>query len=60
MLVLTTFDLDEYVFDALSVGASGFLLKDSPAEALIAAVRDWPPARRFWISPSPAGVEISR
>jgi DNA-binding NarL/FixJ family response regulator len=39
VLVLTTFDLDEYVFAALQAGASGFLLKDSPRAALIAAVR---------------------
>jgi len=39
VLVLTTFDLDEYVYDALGVGASGFLLKDSTAEALFDAVR---------------------
>jgi DNA-binding NarL/FixJ family response regulator len=39
VLVLTTFDLDEYVFEALRVGASGFLLKDAPAEELAAAVR---------------------
>ena len=39
ILVLTTFDLDEYVFDALRAGASGFLLKDATAEELIAAVR---------------------
>ena len=39
VLVLTTFDLDEYVFDALSAGASGFLLKDSTAETLVTAVR---------------------
>jgi DNA-binding NarL/FixJ family response regulator len=39
ILVLTTFDLDEYVFDALRAGASGFLLKDAPAEDLVAAVR---------------------
>jgi DNA-binding NarL/FixJ family response regulator len=37
--VLTTFDLDEYVFDALRAGASGFLLKDTPPEELAAAVR---------------------
>jgi DNA-binding NarL/FixJ family response regulator len=37
--VLTTFDLDEYVFDALRAGASGFLLKDAPAEDLVAAIR---------------------
>lgn len=39
VLVLTTFDLDEYVFEALRAGASGFLLKDSTAEQLVAAVR---------------------
>ena len=38
MLVLTTFDLDEYVYDALRAGASGFLLKDVPAEQLIAGI----------------------
>ncbi len=39
ILVLTTFDLDEYVFEALRAGASGFLLKDAPAEDLVAAIR---------------------
>ncbi len=39
VLVLTTFDLDEYVFAALRAGASGYLLKDTPAKDLIAAVR---------------------
>ena len=39
VLVLTTFDLDEYVFQALRAGASGFLLKDAPAEELSAAIR---------------------
>ena len=39
VLVLTTFDLDEYVFEALRAGASGFLLKDSRAEDLVAAIR---------------------
>lgn len=38
VLVLTTFDLDEYVFEALRAGASGFLLKDSPPEELLSAV----------------------
>ena len=36
VLILTTFDLDEYVYDALAAGASGFLLKDSQGDALIA------------------------
>ena len=39
VLILTTFDLDEYVYDALGAGASGFLLKDSPPEQLVAAIR---------------------
>jgi DNA-binding NarL/FixJ family response regulator len=39
VLVLTTFDLDEYVYDALRAGASGFLLKDMRREELVAAVR---------------------
>jgi DNA-binding NarL/FixJ family response regulator len=39
IVVLTTFDLDDYVYDALQAGASGFLLKDAPAAQLIAAVR---------------------
>ncbi|GCD93802.1 MULTISPECIES: response regulator [Embleya] len=39
VLVLTTFDLDEYVVEALRAGASGFLLKDVPADDLVAAIR---------------------
>lgn len=39
ILILTTFGLDEYVYDALRAGASGFVLKDDPPEQLIAAVR---------------------
>lgn len=39
VLVLTTFDLDEYAFTALRAGASGFLLKDAPPEDLLAAIR---------------------
>ena len=39
VLVLTTFDLDEYVYEALRAGASGFVLKDDPPEQLIAAIR---------------------
>ncbi|MDX6538284.1 MAG: hypothetical protein QOD37_2625 [Gaiellales bacterium] len=39
VLVLTTFDLDEYIYEALRAGASGFVLKDDPPEQLIAAIR---------------------
>jgi DNA-binding NarL/FixJ family response regulator len=39
VIVLTTFDLDEYVYDALRAGASGFLLKDAPEDQLVAAIR---------------------
>ena len=39
VLILTTFDLDEYVYDALRAGASGFLLKDTPPEELLDAIR---------------------
>ena len=39
VLILTTFDLDEYVYNALRAGASGFLLKDTPPEDLLDAIR---------------------
>ena len=39
VLILTTFDLDDYVFEALRAGASGFVLKDEPPEQLLGAVR---------------------
>jgi DNA-binding NarL/FixJ family response regulator len=39
VLMLTTFDLDEYVYDALRAGASGFLLKDVPADQLVGGIR---------------------
>jgi DNA-binding NarL/FixJ family response regulator len=39
VVMLTTFDLDEYVFDALDAGASGFLLKNVSAEQLVASIR---------------------
>ena len=39
VLILTTFDLDEYVLSALRAGASGFLLKDAPPEDLVEAIR---------------------
>jgi DNA-binding NarL/FixJ family response regulator len=39
VLVLTTFDLDEYVYDALRAGAGGFMLKDEPPDRLLAGIR---------------------
>ena len=39
ILILTTFDLDEYIYEALRAGASGFVLKDDPPEQLLAAIR---------------------
>jgi DNA-binding NarL/FixJ family response regulator len=39
IVILTTFDLDEYVYDALGAGAAGFLLKDMAAEDIVAAIR---------------------
>lgn len=39
VMILTTYDLDEYVFDALRAGASGFMLKDAPPDDLIAGIR---------------------
>lgn len=39
VLMVTTFDLDQYIFDALRLGASGFLLKDTPPDELLAAIR---------------------
>lgn len=39
VLVFTTYDADDWVFDAIRAGASGYVLKDSPAEALLAAIR---------------------
>src|SRR3712207_8385667 len=39
VVVLTTFDLDEHVYEALEAGASGFLLKDAPASQLVHAIR---------------------
>lgn len=55
VLVLTTFDLDEYVYQALRAGASGFLLKDASARQLAEESGWWPLARRFWPPRSPGG-----
>ena len=46
VLVLTTFDLDEIVYDALRAGASGFLLKDAPEQQLVTAIRVSPTGPR--------------
>ena len=46
VVILTTFDLDEYVYEALRAGATGFVLKDSPAEEIVRAVRVAAGARR--------------
>lgn len=59
VLVLTTYDADAWVFDAIRAGASGYLLKDTPAEALIAAIRDTA-AGRTHIDPAVAGQVLAR
>ena len=52
--MLTTFDLDEYVFDALEAGASGFLLNDVTREELVHAVRIVTAGDALLAPPSPA------
>jgi DNA-binding NarL/FixJ family response regulator len=54
VLVLTTYDADEWVFDAVRAGAAGYLLKDTPREELVAAVRGTV-AGRGYIDPAVAG-----
>ena len=54
ILILTTFDLDEYVYEALRSGASGFVLKDDPPEQLIAAIRGLRLERRCSLRLSPS------
>ena len=52
VLMLTTFDLDEYVYDALRAGASGFLLKDMPGEEIVTAVRQAASGSNCLLAPS--------
>lgn len=59
VLVLTTFDLDRYVLDALRAGASGFLLKDAPAESLAPAIRTVQ-AGQSLLSPAVVGRLVER
>ena len=59
ILVLTTFDLDEYVYEALRAGASGFVLKDDPPEQLLAAIRTVA-AGDSLLSPSVTRIVVDR
>ena len=59
VLVLTTYDDDEWVFDAIRAGASGYLLKDTPREDVIKAVRGTVEGRSF-LDPSVAGKLIGQ
>ena len=59
VLVLTTFDDDEWVFDAIRAGASGYLLKDTPREKLVEAVRGTLAGKSF-IDPVVAGKILSQ
>lgn len=59
VLVLTTYDDDEWVFDAIRAGASGYLLKDTPREKIIEAVRGTVAGRSF-VDPSVAGKLLNQ
>jgi two-component system, NarL family, response regulator LiaR len=59
VLVLTTFDLDEWVFDAIHSGAAGYLLKDTPRDELIAAIRGTASGMTF-VDPGVAGKLFDR
>ena len=54
VLILTTYGLDEYIFDALRAGASGFLLKDTPIDELRDAIRALAAGDSLYRPPSPA------
>jgi DNA-binding NarL/FixJ family response regulator len=58
VLVLTTYDFDEWVFDAIRSGASGYLLKDTPRDQLIAAIRGTA-AGKTYVDPAVAGMLLS-
>ena len=55
ILILTTFDLDEYVYEALSAGASGFVLKDDPPSSSSPRSARWPPGTRCSLPRSRSG-----
>jgi DNA-binding NarL/FixJ family response regulator len=59
VLVLTTYDDDEWVFDAVRAGAAGYLLKDTPREELIKAVKETVLGKSF-VDPAVAGKLLSR
>lgn len=59
VLVLTTYDDDEWVFDALQAGASGYLLKDTPREELIKAIKGTA-AGKTYVDPSVAGKVLDK
>jgi DNA-binding NarL/FixJ family response regulator len=59
VLVLTTYDDDEWVFDAIRAGASGYLLKDTPREDLIKAIKGTP-AGRTYMDPKIAGKVLEQ
>lgn len=59
VLVLTTYDADEWVFDAIRSGAAGYLLKDTPRERLVAAVKDTV-AGKTHVDPTVAGKLFAR
>ncbi|MBL8096542.1 MAG: response regulator transcription factor [Anaerolineales bacterium] len=59
VLVLTTYDADDWVFDAIRAGASGYLLKDSPSESLLSAIRGTA-AGQAHLDPAVAGKVLAR